>query len=282
MTERLEDISGRIHGTQQLQTVVSAMRSIAAARAQQSRALLPGVTAYARVVAGAIAQALRLLPADAAPPSTPAQDGTGLVLFCPEQGFVGAYARRVLDAAGPVTADTAIFLVGSRGVALAEERRLRLAWHGFMAPHADSVAVVAARIADALYDHMQDNPLARVDLIFPSWSPGRGIAIERRSLLPLDPGSFAGMETGAAPLTTLPTGVLLERLAEEYVYAQLCHAAMAAFTAENEARVQTMAAAHANIQTMLAQLQARERQVRQETITAEVVELAAGAGSLHR
>ena len=42
MTERLADISARIRSVDQLGSVVGAMRAIAAARAQQSRGLLPG------------------------------------------------------------------------------------------------------------------------------------------------------------------------------------------------------------------------------------------------
>ena len=64
MTERLADISAHIHGVDQLGSVIGAMRAIAAARAQQSRVLLPGIRAYAGVIAQAIAQALRLLPED--------------------------------------------------------------------------------------------------------------------------------------------------------------------------------------------------------------------------
>ena len=55
---------------------------------------------------------------------------------------------------------------------------------------------------------------------------------------------------------------------------------MRAFAAENEARVAAMVRARRNIETMLDRLRALERQVRQEEITAEVVELASGAGML--
>ena len=78
---------------------------------------------------------------------------------------------------------------------------------------------------------------------------------------------------------TLPPAELLEQLAQEYVYAQLCEAAMHAFAAENEARMATMVRARRNIDTMLETLRALERQVRQEEITAEVVELASGGAA---
>jgi F-type H+-transporting ATPase subunit gamma len=69
------------------------------------------------------------------------------------------------------------------------------------------------------------------------------------------------------PLTTLVPRVLLERLASEYVFAQLLRAAMHAFAAENEARMMAMAAAKTNIESKLGWLSQREHQLRQEDIT---------------
>ncbi|MDE2006156.1 MAG: F0F1 ATP synthase subunit gamma, partial [Rhodospirillales bacterium] len=77
------------------------------------------------------------------------------------------------------------------------------------------------------------------------------------------------------PLTGLAPDLLLVRLAEEYVFAELCEAALSAFAAENEARVAAMVAAKSNIERVRTGLEARERQTRQEEITAEVAELAA-------
>ena len=104
--------------------------------------------------------------------------------------------------------------------------------------------------------------------------------IARRSLLPLDLARFRQPITNLPPVTTLSPPDLVESLAAEYVFAQLCDAAMHAFAAENEARMMAMASARTNIQTKLSELSRRERQLRQEEITTEVVELAAGAEAL--
>jgi F-type H+-transporting ATPase subunit gamma len=111
---------------------------------------------------------------------------------------------------------------------------------------------------------------------------GGGVTVERRSLLPIDLARFPHQPRNHPPLTTLAPPVLLERLAAEYVYAQLCDAAMHAFTAENEARMMAMAAARTNIETKLTGLSLREHQLRQEEITTEIIELAAGAEALSR
>ncbi len=277
MTERLADISRRVHNVRQLESVVTAMRGIAASRAQQSRALLAPVRTHAGVIAAAIAEALALLPSPA-PRGALAKTPSLLVLFAAAQGFAGAFNDLMLDAAGPV--DGELFLIGSRGAMLAGERGLTPAWQTAIAPPVGAVLALAERIAAALYERLPATRPARVEMLFPVWTAGAGLAVQRRSLLPLDLARFARPLRRSRPRTTLPAGRLLEQLAEEYVYAELCEAALSAFAAENEARVAAMVAAKANIGRILEGLVARERAVRQEEITAEVVELAAGAAAV--
>ena len=151
---------------------------------------------------------------------------------------------------------------------------------GGMATQSGAVTSVANRTADALYDAVAASAMTKVDIVFPHFIAGSGIEITRRSLLPLDFTRFQRPITNLPPLTTLSPRDLVESLAAEYVFAQLCDAAMHAFAAENEARMMAMAAAKTNIQTKLSELSRRERQLRQEEITTEIVELAAGAEAL--
>ena len=278
MAERLADIVAQIQNVHQLGAVVTAMRGIAASRAQKSRALLAGIDAYSNVVSHAIGQALSLLPADMIATRTPQRAKSGLILFCAEQGFAGAFSERVLDAAGDVS-DAIVLLVGTRGAVVANERALKPAWSTPMAASVDAIPGFANRLADTLYGYVASGAVAKVDLLF-SRSISGSIRVDHHSLLPIDFGRFERPVEAEAPLTTLAPELLLERLAAEYVFAQLCEAAMHAFEAENEARLLAMASAKTNIESKLAGLSQRERQLRQEEITTEIVELAAGAGAL--
>ena len=275
MTERLAETTRRIENLHQLEVVVTAMRGISASRAQQARGMLRGLRAHAEVVAGAIRQALALVPSDYSRAS-----GRGrrpaVILFCGEQGFAGAFSDRMLAAIGDGAAD--LFLVGTRGGVLARERGLEAVWQAGMVPHAALVPALAGRIAEALYGWVADQSGVRVDLIVPAWSATDGLSAARRSLLPFDFARFAAAGSAQPPLITLPAGVLLARLAEEYVFSEICEAALTAFAAENEARVAAMLAAKGNLEHMGSDLRALERQIRQDEITAEVVELASGAG----
>jgi F-type H+-transporting ATPase subunit gamma len=280
MAERLVDVVTQLHNVRQLEAVVTAMRGIAASRAQQSRSLLAGIEAYTQVISRAIGQALSLLPADVSPSASRRQAKRGLILFCAEQGFAGAFSERVLDAAAGDLRDATSFIIGTRGAAIASERCIKPAWSATMAANVDALPTFANQLADALYAYVARGAVVEVDVVFPRSVPGSGIQIDRHSLLPIDFQRFARPIEQLAPLTTLAPQPLLERLAAEYVYAQLCEAAMLAFEAENEARMMAMTLAKTNIATKLNTLSLRERQLRQEEITTEIVELAAGSEAL--
>ncbi len=282
MAERLSDLAAQIESVRQLEAVVTAMRGIAASRAQSGRALLPGVAAYTQVVSRAIGEALSLAPAERARAASERSRHRGLVLFCAEQGFVGAFNERMLDSAAGETPETTLLLVGTRGAMLARERGMAPAWTAPMATSAAAVPHLASRLAETLYARISDDGLAFVDMIYSRTAASGGIEIERRSLLPLDFGHFRRPIERRVPLTNLTPSLLLERLASEYVFAQLCQAAMLAFEAENEARMLAMGAARTNIEAKLDTLHRRERQYRQQEITAEILELATGAEALSR
>jgi F-type H+-transporting ATPase subunit gamma len=280
MAERLADVVTQIQNVRQLEAVVAAMRGIAASRAQKGRSLLTGIEAYADVASRAIGQALSLLPSDVttSPPHRRAK--LGLILFCAEQGFAGAFTEHILDTASSDLGGAVNLIVGTRGAVVASERGIKSAWSTPMATHVDVIPTFANRLADVLYRYVASTIVTNVDVIFSRSMSGGGIAVDRQSVLPIDFRRFARPIGKQAPVTTLRPQLLLERLAAEYVYAQLCRAAMHAFEAENEARMMAMASAKTNIETKLAVLIRRERQLRQEEITIEVVELAAGAETL--
>lgn len=274
MTERLADISQRIETSRQLGAVVDAMRGMAGSRAQQSRALLPAVRGFAGITARALDQARAL--GHAPDIAATACGQTALIVFGAEQGFAGAFVRQVLDATQDQFAHAHVFLLGSRSLALARERGHDPAWTCALPSRASAVPSTASELVDALYDHLGKAGAMAVTMVYPVWSAG--VVVTRRALLPLDRVTLPETRRkGLPPLVNLGVAHLLESLVEEYVFAQLCEATMETFAAENEARMMTMAAAKTNIDGKLTTLRAQERRLRQEEVTAEVIELAAGA-----
>jgi F-type H+-transporting ATPase subunit gamma len=275
MTERLADIAARIEGVRQLGAVVNAMRGIAAARVQQARGQLVAVDHYAATIAAAIGRAVALVPAAVEQP-VPRSGRPAIVLFCAEQGFAGAFSERVLDTAGTELASAELFLIGTRGAAAAAERGIVADWKTAMASHSAGIAKLADRIADALYTRIATGMIDRLDAIFAKGQSGGSVNVERVRLFPLDMAQIPAAADANPPLLNLPAEVLVSELTADYLHAQLCHAALHAFAAENAARMVAMEAARHQIERQLAALLATQRHIRQEEITAEIIELAAG------
>ena len=274
MRERLADLTARIDGIRQLGTVVNAMRGIAAARAQQARSQVTAVDSYASTIAAAIGRAISFMPSPG--PGSVRQARPALVIFCAEQGFAGAFSERVLDTIGPDLTTSELFLIGSRGAAIAAERGIITGWKSPMPSHSPGIPKLAGKIAEALYSRIAAGEIGSLDVVFSQWELSHSTRVERRRLFPLNMTAFPSPISQDAPLVNLAPEALLSELTADYLYALLCNGALHAFAAENEARMEAMASAHHQIERQLSELQAMRRRVRQEEITAEIIELAAG------
>jgi F-type H+-transporting ATPase subunit gamma len=279
MTDRLADISARIDGIRQLGAVVNAMKGIAAARASTARAEIEAVDSYAATIAAAISDALG--PASAAPSMESfrgqVEGCTGILVFCAEQGFAGAFSERVLDSIEDDLPGTSLFLIGTRGLSVAEARGIEPAWSAPMSSHTPGIPRLADRIATAIYRALGHGSVSQMDMVHAEWTSGQPRVV-RQVLLPVDLSDLP--PPGATrPLTQLPKDALIESLSGDYLHALVCRAALHAFAAENEARMEAMSAAGSQITRELGDFEATLRRVRQEAITAEIIELGTGAAS---
>jgi F-type H+-transporting ATPase subunit gamma len=276
---RLAEIQSHIGSMSELLDIVGAMRSLAGMRVQEAQRALPGIRSYAASMAAAIGAALLLMPeapAAAAPPGRRA-----LILCTAEHGFVGGFNERLVESAAATLApaDT-LFVLGSRGAALALERGWRQAWTRPMATRPAGVSETAERLATELYARIARGELARVEIMFGRYQQGGTPAIERLALLPLDTAALAVAAPRQPPLHNLPPEALLERLAAEYLFARLTEASVESIASENAARFTAMESAHDNVAKKLDELRQQERQARQSDITAELLDLITGTDVL--
>lgn len=284
--ERYVHLRQRIASVHELLEVTAAMRSLAAVRVQQAQEALTGIRQYTAVVADAMAEALPLLSPEVAIRGghvpADARGRRGLLVFASEHGFVGTFNERLLDRAQTELAagDGLLFMVGGRGALVAEERGLDVSWAVSMATHPGQVIDIAQRVAMGLYRRFVEGEIARIDLLFARYRSGGGSEVERLRLLPIDLQAFAGRPPLSPPLLNLPPAELVERLVEEYFFAELSRAAMESFTSENGARLQVMDSAHETVEDRLADLSNRARQARQEEVTTELIDVVTGAEAL--
>jgi len=283
MSDKLSEVQARIASVHELEAVVGAMRGIAAARSREVRGRLGGIQACADIIGAAIGDALKLDEHRWSSHLDARNERQLVIIFCAEQGFVGSFNDHVISAALQATLKSAYpvasqyFVIGGRGVVVALEHDMTIAWSMPMVAHADEVAALADRITEALYRYVESGKATRVSMLHAVPQRSTGIEIVERQLLPFDFKRFTVSHRGCAPLVTLSPPRLLEKLVEEYIYAQLCEAIMLSFAAENEARMRAMIAARANVHATLTQLIGSFCRLRQEEITSEIIELSAGS-----
>ncbi len=261
------NLSARIDGIRQLGSVVRAMTGIAGARARTARAQIAAVDKYAETLGAALRQAVAGTTSD----RTMVTARPALVVFCAEQGFVGGFSDRVLDAVSKDMAVSDLFLIGSRGLAIAAGHGLIPVWSAAMPSRSASLPKFADQVLGAVF---AQGDLRKVSVVHTVWTHGQG-RVERDALFPLARADET--PAVAAPLTNLSATDLAASLGLDRLHAMMTRAALHAFVAENEARMAAMSAASRQIEKELGLLQSLARRVRQEAITAEIIEIASGA-----
>ena len=248
---------------------------MAAARVQQGERAQATAREYADRIGAAFASLTG--EAESILPGAPAgREGKSLVIaLCTERGFVGALNEHTLRSASETSAPCQACIVGARGQALAREHGLTPTYIGSMPSHLGGIGDTADQIGALILERSKSTDGLSVEVVHPKRTAIGGIVIERCRLLPIDfPAS--GRLNALPPITMLPAPVLIAQIAGEYVHARLFEFVAESFAAANAASLEVLQAAHTHLDDMLAELQRCENVLRQDEITAEVLEVITG------
>jgi F-type H+-transporting ATPase subunit gamma len=270
-----------------LSEIVEAMRNMAAIYVRRAQAALEASRHYAEVVETALALTLRL--AAGRPPALPDDAPDLAVVFAGDQGMCGTFNDRVADAAlrhRDAAAGPAEFVtIGRRGYDLlalggAEpilSLRAPTSLEGVKSQVLDLAAQVFGAYAECGAQQMH--------FIYNAYeSMGQFRQIVRRvlpprqeELAPPDRSSY-----GYDPILTAPPAQALSWFVEEYFFIELYRALLESHACENGARLVSMTSASTNIGKRLVELRQQYQSVRQEVITAELLDVVGGAEALGR
>jgi len=226
-------------------------------------------------MARAIGAALLLTP-ERTSSRTSVRGRRTFVLLTAEHGFVGGFNERLLEAAAAVLdRRDMVFILGTRGVAAAEERGLVTAWTHPMATRPEAAAEITRRLTNELYRGVATGEVTRVEVMFARYRQSQHI--ERRIVFPVDLAALGATPLMQPPLCNIAPERLLEKLVADYVFALLTEAAVESLASENAARFAAMQSAHDNISDKLEELRRDARQARQAEVTTELLDLVTGA-----
>ncbi|QDU51399.1 F0F1 ATP synthase subunit gamma [Gimesia panareensis] len=287
-----ETLKRSIDSTQDLESVVRTMKTLAAVSIRQYEQAVDSLEDFAETVNRGLAMVLRNLPPQTSLSELQSAGSTGIIVFGSDQGMCGQFNEQIgsyaLDyfAQDPQPAKQhAWMVIGSRisgkildaGCAIDFEFNLPGAVTGISPLVADILAQI---------DRWRfERHLGRIFIFYNQRVSASSYKPHAQQLLPIDPALLAQRQSATVtsrtlPFFTMPPGVLLSRLIRQYLFVSLFRACAESQAGENASRIASMQAAEHNIKERLVNLQAEFNQRRQTAITEELLDVVTGFEAL--
>jgi F-type H+-transporting ATPase subunit gamma len=278
MSNALREIKRRMAATRQIRDVTTALQRVATARLQRERRAIATSQYYLRALSDALAAGLaaeaRMDHPLLRPPPRPAPPL--IAVFGSERGLCGGFNLALLALATRLaseTTDARVIVFGSAAARRLRRFPLRADPPRPHPPDALRAAVLRA-FADEAAAEFLGGRRGSVHLVYARFESALVYRAVAEVLLPATPPA------GRAPARTArfdPSArAVVDELVPEYVRAAVVHAFLNTLGSENAARQAAMGRASGNARDLLDELGKRFSRVRQETITAEMLERVGG------
>lgn len=288
----LESIRKRIESASELLSVVKTMKVMAAVSIRQCERAVASLAEYNRTIEMGLQILLRREETDIQLPGEPTGGRFGAVVFGSNQGMVGQFNQRVaahameaMDRLQIEDGDRSVLATGPLVAAHLEEagqpveESLRVPW---------SVAGITPVVQETLVrvdEWRSARGIDHVVLFYNHPQPGAAYQPHTLSLLPLDVQWLESLREKEWPCTDIPTFTvdgdqLFSALLRQYVFIVLYRAFAESLASENAHRLASMEAAEKNIEDRLSQLRTEYNQVRQSSITEELLDIVSGFEAL--
>ena len=284
----MEDLRRRIANVNDVQSIVSTMKTLAAVQMRQYESAANAMTDYLRTVELGFHVLQRIEPVSA--PTL--KSGThAAIVFGSDQGLCGKFNEVVAEHTLSQLHETParLVVVGSRAAALLEnalaeskhvniERTLR-------------TPITVSDITGVLEDLMpvvndwQLDDVSRIDVHFNTRVSASSYTPETFCLFPISPHFLERCRTRPwrsrrLPIHTMDRNALLAVVVRQYLFVGLYRACAESRASENASRIAAMQAASKNIDRRLQELQTQFNESRQAAITEEILDIAAGVEAL--
>ncbi len=303
-----KDIKSRIGSVKNIRKITRAMEMVAAARLRRAEQRIEELRPYADAIRRMTRQAVS---AAESIPSLPilqehdSIDRVGLLLITGDRGLAGSFNSQIIRAgnarARELDEEVHWYAVGRRGVSSISFRGLDLA--GGYTGFTDRPAYSDAReVADEMIQHYVDGQVDQVEIFYNGYISPMTQEVRHETLLPLQQAEFLGGDEdeedgeeeqeeemqdteGRDQRRSLwiyepSPEEILKRLAPDYVEISIYRALLESTASEHGARMTAMRNASENASELMEDLELEANRQRQAEITAELMEVVAGAEAL--
>jgi F-type H+-transporting ATPase subunit gamma len=290
--ETIESLRRKIEVSQELREIVKTMKTMAAVSIRQYDKAVASLRQYNRTIEMGLQIVMRSNREKSSQLRPPPGRRLGAIIFGSELGMCGPFNEvllsYVLDRCKELQVgegDRAIIAVGARTVSRLEESGMQVD-ASFAMP--GSVSGITSRVQELLLKiESWQCPGGVERIMLFHQQPVQG-ALYRPQTVPLLPVGLEWLESLGQkpwPSRVLPTFTmarprLIYALLGQYLFVSLYRALAESLASENAARLAAMQAAENNIEDRLKELRLQYNQLRQSTITEELLDIVAGFEAL--
>jgi len=290
--QALEELRKKIKTVEDMQSVVSTMKTLAAARIRQFEAAADATRSYDETVQLGLQVLLRdqapVLHADSSVGSGKCR--TGLILLGTDQGFCGRFNQTVLESAVAYLNDSRdkrvdskpmILCAGGRLSRMLESKELPIEQSLSIPGSVSKILAVVQKMLIAIEGWRRESAISRIVLIYNRRRTASAYEIRRIQLLPI-PNDFLELvanrdwQSRSIPVCAVPRKQLLSSVIQQHIFIQLYRACAESLASENASRIAAMQKAESNIEGRLEGLSTRFNQSRQRAITEELLDIISG------
>lgn len=286
--EQIQTLRRQIESAEDLHSVVKTMKTLAAVNIREYERAVESLEEYSKTIEMGLQILMRNRKNGALKLEKDFVGHTGAVIFGSEQGMVGPFNDQIVSFAVRTMDELRIPKQQRHVLAIGERVMSRLEGSGH--PVEDHVSLLESMmeltsVVQTILIKIEEGRVKRdiEQIIIFHNRPASKAAYEPvlRYLLPLDLNWLQNLEKKEWPTRILPSfsmewDRLFSSLIRQYFFVSLYRAAAESLSSENASRLASMQVAEKNIEERLEELNARYQHQRQETITAELLDIVSG------
>jgi F-type H+-transporting ATPase subunit gamma len=290
--ETAESLRRSIFITKELQSVVKTMKALAGVNIRQFERSAHAVAEYNRTIEMGLQVALARLGPNVVPPKNVPERKLGAVVFGSDQGMCGllndqvvSHASRALQKLAVRRESQAILAVGVRAAAQLESLGRKVEDTVRVPSSSSAISAAVEEVLRTIEDWHSKRGIDLVVLFNARPVSGAWYRVVGVQLLPVDTKWINGLKakrwpSKVIPMFTMDEAQLLQALIREYLFVSLFRAFAESLASENASRLASMQVAERNIDDRLRALTSESRQLRQDSITAELLDIIASFEAL--
>jgi F-type H+-transporting ATPase subunit gamma len=284
-----EALSRKLDTLGDLRDVTRTMKALSSSSVRQYEHAVDALGDYYRTVELGLQVVLRHLPAAPSTPRSSARpERMTAVVFGTDYGLCGRFnhvlcdhALAHLDAEGLPPEKRLLLAVGGKAAGCLEQAGQSVQECLFTPGSAEGITDTVSSILLTIDAWKAEHGAEQVWLYYNRHAGKARYQPESFHLLPVDGARFRDVEKAAWPSKVLPTfsmdaEALLSALVRQYLFVALFRASAESLASEHHARLVAMQAAGKNIDEAIEETRTEHRRLRQELITAEILDVVTG------